>query len=101
MDCFAALAMTARAGLNSRASLRGKHKDLAGIDQVGIADLPPVRLVDDGVAHAGAVRGLAETPEAIAARDRGGRDFWYHHGGGRRTPVRQDGSPRGRQLRSS
>ena len=42
--------------------LRRKDKDLPGINQVGIADLLPVRLVDDGVARARAVGEAANAP---------------------------------------
>src|ERR1700730_4924369 len=73
-----------------RASLRRKDKDLAGINQVGIADLLPIRLVNDGVAGARAVGAGAEAPEAVAAGDSGSRDLRHDHGGGR-TSVWQDG----------
>jgi hypothetical protein len=79
----------------SRASLRRKDKDLAGINQVGIADLFPVRLVNDGVPRAGAVGAAAEAPEAVAAGDGGGHDLRHDHGGGR-TSVWQDGRDGGR-----
>ena len=62
--------------------LRRKDKDLAGINQVGIADLLPVRLVNDGVARARAVGVAAEAPEAVAAGDGGGCDLRHDHGGG-------------------
>ena len=44
-----------------------KDKYLAGINQVGIADLRPVCLVNYGVAGARTVREVAEAPEAVAA----------------------------------
>src|SRR6266403_3642116 len=65
-----------------RASPRRKDKDLAWINQVGIADLLPVRLVNDGVARAVAVGEAADAPEAVAAGDGGGRDLRHDHGGG-------------------
>src|SRR6266566_5384487 len=49
---------------------RRKDKDLARMNQVGIADLLPVRLVNDGVARARAVGEAADAPEAVAAGDR-------------------------------
>src|SRR6266404_5931110 len=58
-----------------RASPRRKDKDLAWINQVGIADLLPVRLVNYGVARAVAVGEAADAPEAVAAGDGGGRDL--------------------------
>src|ERR1700682_5569234 len=64
-------------------ALRRKDKDLAGINQVGIADLFPVRLVNDGVARARAVGVAAEAPKAVAAGDGGGHDLRHDHGGGR------------------
>ncbi len=64
-------------------SLRRKDEDLPGINQIGITDLLPVRLVDDRVARARAIREVADAPEAIAAGDGGGRDLRHDHGGGR------------------
>ena len=57
-----------------------KDKDLAGIDQVWIADLRPVCLVNYGVAGARTVREVAEAPEAVTAGDNGGRDLRHDHG---------------------
>ena len=71
---------------------------LAGINQVGIADLLPVRLVNDGVSRASAVGVAAETPEAIAAGDRGSRDLRHNHGEGE-PPSGRTVDDGGRQLR--
>jgi len=65
------------------ASLRRKDKDLAGMYQIRIADLLPIRLVNYGVARACTVGEAAEAPEAVAAGDGGGCDLRHNHGGGR------------------
>ena len=44
-----------------------KHKYLARINQIGIADLISVSPVDDGIAHTRAVGVAANTPKVIAA----------------------------------
>src|SRR5258708_35329652 len=58
-----------------RASPRRKDKDLAWINHVGIADLLPVRLVNDGVARARAVGETTYAPEAVHAGYDGGSDI--------------------------
>src|SRR5260370_34345716 len=68
---------------NHAVSARRKDKDLAWINQVGIADLLPVRLVNYGVARARAVGEAADAPEAVAAGDGGGRDPRHDPGRGR------------------
>src|SRR5439155_12823290 len=75
-----------------------KDKDLAGVNQIRIADLFPVRLVNDGIARAHTISEPAEAPEAIAAGDGGGCDLRQNHGGGRAS-VWQNGRHGGRQLR--
>ena len=52
-------------------SPRRKDKDLARVNQIRIADLLPVRLVNDGIARAHTISEPAEAPEAIAAGDGG------------------------------
>jgi hypothetical protein len=79
-------------------SPRRKDKDLARVNQIRIADLLPVRLVNDGIAGAHTIPEAAEAPEAIAAGDGGGCDLRQDHGGGRAF-ARQSGRHRGHQLR--
>ena len=71
---------------------------MAGVYQMRIADLLPVRLVNYGVARACTVGQAAEAPEAVAAGDGGGRDLRHDHGGGRAS-VWQNSRRGGRQLR--
>src|SRR5258708_30641011 len=79
-------------------SPRRKDKDLARVNQVRIADLLPVGLVNDGIARAHTIPEAAEAPEAIAAGDGGGCDLRQDHGGGRASAW-QSGRHGGRQLR--
>src|SRR5258707_15016105 len=83
---------------NHAVSARRKDKDLAWINQVGIADLLPVRLVNYGVARARAVGEAADAPEAVAAGDGWGRYLRHDHSGGRAS-VWQNSRRGGRQLR--
>jgi hypothetical protein len=71
---------------------------LARVNQIRIADLLPVRLVNDGIARAHTISEPAEAPEAIAAGDGGGCDLRQDHGGGRASAW-QSGRHGGRQLR--
>jgi hypothetical protein len=56
-----------RARLVRLPSRRWKDKDLAGVNQIRIADLLPVRVVNDGVPRAHTIGVAAEAPEAVAA----------------------------------
>src|ERR1700731_785325 len=58
-----------------------KDKDLPGINAIGISDLVPVRLVNDGVSQARAVVDAADAPEAVAAGYDRGRDLGQDQGG--------------------
>src|SRR5258708_12281368 len=62
-----------------RASPRRKDKDLAWINQVGIADLLPVRLVIYAVARARAVGQPPDPPEAVPPRHRSPPPLSPHH----------------------
>ena len=79
-------------------SRRWKDKDLAGVNQIRIADLLPVRVINDGVARAHTIGVAAEAPEAVAAGNGGGCNLRDDHGGGQAS-VWQNGGHGGRQLR--
>jgi hypothetical protein len=81
-----------------RASPRRNDKDLPWINQVGIANLLPVRLVNDSVARAHAVVEVANAPEAVAAGDGGGRDLRHEHSGGRASVERNVGHCRRKSV---
>src|ERR1019366_4660704 len=76
-------------------SRRWKDKDLAGVNQIWIANLFPVRLVNEGVARAHSIGVAAEAPEAVAAGDSGRCNLRHNHGGGRAS-VWQNGRHGGR-----
>jgi hypothetical protein len=75
-----------------------KDKDLAGINAIGISDLVPVRLVNDGVSQARAVVDAADTPEAVAAGYDRGRDLGQDHGGPGASVRQRGGGSRVRLL---
>ena len=49
--------------------LGGKDEDLAGMNEIWIADLVPVGPEEDRVLFAGAIGDAADAPQAVAAGD--------------------------------
>ncbi len=76
--------------------VRRQHEDLAGVDQIGIADLGLVGVVDHRVALAAPVGALADPPEVVAAGDLGGVDL-RHVDRGVRVALRDLPRIRGRR----
>ena len=56
----------------------GEHKHLARINEIGVADLVPVRVKDNRIAHASSVGYPTNAPQVVSPGYNGSLDFRHY-----------------------